>query len=83
MIQVVVVEGRGGKELCYAPYLSISTGDEVETDFFRGKVIDTESILTDDHLWLMLNQCMRVDRVNAVIKELKYEEEVKKHVVSD
>ena len=84
MIQVAVVQYGNGKSLCWAPYASVFVGDEVETDFCRGTVIQAENILASGELWKMLNECMKVDRVNAVIRKIDYKDEgVKDDAISD
>lgn len=75
MIDIVLIEySKGVREVCKAPFASLSVGNKVQTDFGTGSVLDVCSIYEDNRVLELFNACHIVMNVLAVIKELKYEE---------
>lgn len=61
----------GGKEICTAPFGQLSAGDEVETGFDRGVVLEIESTSTGDSLYKFLRKYRNINPVKSVIKKLE------------
>ena len=65
---------QGCKEICKAPPMKLSVGDEVETAFGRGIVEETFYVCEDDKLLKFFLRHAEIEPVIAVINKIIFEE---------
>lgn len=58
-----------------APEYALTVGDEVETDFGRGTVVDVFHVWSGDPLFKFIYKYRRLHKVKSVLKKLDYEDE--------
>lgn len=58
-----------------APYCKLSVGDEVETEFGRGTVVDIVNVWRESNLYNFITRHSNFHRVKSIIEPLNYEED--------